>query len=218
MSLASLLESCFAGRDAVLLGRQQGAAWEPWLAPISEQHPAGEDPAYTDDFQRMREEVDKLSGGNAEHVVHLAQMLFKETCKDLRVALAPEPVSPVTLDLQSLWLFAPGSAELDAGSTSSLVKALVQIQAQPPGRLIVISGHADATGNTQRNQLLSQQRAQAVRDWLQRMGGFADSCFVVQGQGSAKPLEGNVAMAGQGLNRRVDIRLVAVEGGCAASL
>lgn len=85
MSLASLLESCFAGRDAVLQGRQQGAAWESWLAPISEQHPAGKDPAYTDDFQRMREEVDKLSGGNAEHVVHLAQMLFKETCKDLRV-------------------------------------------------------------------------------------------------------------------------------------
>lgn len=134
------------------------------------------------------------------------------------LAPAPEPVSPTTLDLQSLWLFAPGSAELDVGSTSSLVKALVQIQAQPPGRLIVISGHADATGNTQRNQLLSQQRAQAVRDWLQRTGGFADSCFVVQGQGSAKPLEGNVAMAGQGLNRRVDIRLVAVEGGCAASL
>jgi type VI secretion system protein VasL len=82
----------------------------------------------------------------------------------------------------------------------------------------MISGHADASGDEQRNLLLSQQRARAVGDWLQRMGGFAEGCLVVQGYGSGQPLQGNVAMAGAGVNRRVDIRLMAVEGGCAASL
>ncbi|WP_205903571.1 ImpA family type VI secretion system protein, partial [Pseudomonas viridiflava] len=48
--------------------------------------PVGEDPGYDDDFQRMREEVNKLSGADAEQVAQLAQKLLTHRCKDLRVA------------------------------------------------------------------------------------------------------------------------------------
>ncbi|CAM3936404.1 Type VI secretion-associated protein, VC_A0119 family [Pseudomonas reidholzensis] len=86
MSLHSLLESCLPGRDALALARQQGQCWEPWLQPIQAHAPVGEDPGYEDDFQRMREEVNKLSGADLDHVIELAQRLLQQRCKDLRVA------------------------------------------------------------------------------------------------------------------------------------
>lgn len=86
MSLPGLIASCLGERDAVALGREQSARWEPWLQPINDDAPAGQDPGYDDDFQRMREEVNRLSGADAELVAELAQKLFLHTCKDLRVA------------------------------------------------------------------------------------------------------------------------------------
>ncbi|KHK66252.1 MULTISPECIES: type VI secretion system protein TssA [Pseudomonas] len=86
MSLQSLITRCLGPRDAVAIARGQAARWQTWLQPISEASPVGEDPGYDDDFQRMREEVDKLSGADAEQVAQLAEKLLTRTCKDLRVA------------------------------------------------------------------------------------------------------------------------------------
>ena len=119
---------------------------------------------------------------------------------------------PVRLD--SLSLFASGSAELKPGATKVLINALVDIKAQP-GWLIVIAGHSDATGDPRRNLLLSRARAGAVRDWMQRMGDIPDSCFAVQGFGANQPLSSNDTPVGRAANRRVDIRLVPESGACA---
>ncbi|WP_166366854.1 type VI secretion system protein TssA [Pseudomonas akapageensis] len=86
MSLHSLITSCLGDRDALALAREQEAKWSAWLMPINPDSPVGEDPGYDDDFQRMREEVNKLSGADAERVVQLAEKLLTQTCKDLRVA------------------------------------------------------------------------------------------------------------------------------------
>jgi type VI secretion system protein VasJ len=86
MSLTSLIASCLGQRDALALARRQAADWEAWLQPVSAQSAVGEDPGYDDDFQHMREEVNKLSGANAERVAQLAEKLLKQRCKDVRVA------------------------------------------------------------------------------------------------------------------------------------
>lgn len=86
MSLQALLATCMEGRDAVALAREQAASWASWLEPISAAAPVGEDPGYDDDFQCMREEVNKLSGADVERVGQLAETLLTERCKDLRVA------------------------------------------------------------------------------------------------------------------------------------
>jgi type VI secretion system protein VasJ len=86
MSLHRLIASCLGERDALSLAREQAGRWQLWLQPISAGSPVGEDPGYDDDFQRMREEVNKLSGADTEQVVQLAQKLLSQTCKDLRVA------------------------------------------------------------------------------------------------------------------------------------
>ncbi len=127
---------------------------------------------------------------------------------------APAPMKiqePVRLN--SLSLFAMGSAQLKPESTKVLINALVDIKAQP-GWLIVVTGHTDATGNPEQNLQLSRDRASAVRDWMQRMGEIPDSCFAVQGFGASQPIASNDTETGRATNRRVDIRLVPEVGAC----
>ncbi|MFK0095021.1 OmpA family protein [Pseudomonas sp. NPDC090592] len=126
---------------------------------------------------------------------------------------ADEPRTPEPIQLESLNLFDPGSAELKSGSTRLLINALVDIKAQP-GWLIVISGHADAQGDAARNLELSRARASAVRDWMQRMGGIPDSCFAVQGVAASQPVSSNDTLDGRAENRRVDIRIVPQSNAC----
>ncbi|MHC6225430.1 OmpA family protein [Pseudomonas sp. X10] len=120
---------------------------------------------------------------------------------------------PTPIRLDSLTLFDAGSAELKAGSDDALIKALIDIKAQP-GWLIVIAGHADITGDPEQNLQLSRARAFAVRDWMQRVGGLPDSCFAVQGHAARQPLTGNDSEPGRAANRRVDIQLVPQAGAC----
>ncbi|ANS42243.1 type VI secretion system protein TssA [Serratia inhibens] len=86
-SLHSLLSACQAEQDTLLQQtRERVALWDNWLLPVSGSSPAGEDPGYDDDFQQMREEVNKLSGADTELVCRLAEKLLTTTAKDIRVA------------------------------------------------------------------------------------------------------------------------------------
>lgn len=86
MSLQTLVTQCLGERDALALARAASGQWTSWLTPISPESAVGEDPGYDDDFQFMRDEVNKLSGIDAERVAALAETLLKQRCKDLRVA------------------------------------------------------------------------------------------------------------------------------------
>lgn len=81
-----MIAHCLGEGEDKVLAREQAARWEPWLQPISADSPTGEDPGYDDDFQHIREEVNKLSGADAQRVAQLAEKLLTQTCKDLRVA------------------------------------------------------------------------------------------------------------------------------------
>lgn len=86
MSLDALLDQCLKGRDPLPLALAEGGRWETWLQPISPTEPVGQDPAYDDDFQQLREEVNTLSGADTDGIIRTAQTLLSERCKDLRVA------------------------------------------------------------------------------------------------------------------------------------
>ncbi|ALV93495.1 type VI secretion protein [Pantoea rodasii] len=86
MMLQKLIQRCFGQRDADQQAQQQLAAWQPWLQPISASSPVGEDPSYEDDFQLMREEVNKLSGVDTALIAQLAEKQLTQQCKDVRVA------------------------------------------------------------------------------------------------------------------------------------
>ncbi|ELV3464612.1 type VI secretion system protein TssA [Enterobacter asburiae] len=86
-TLQNLIAACQA--DEIEL-RQQAQArterWHPWLAPVSDTCPAGEEPGYDDDFLRIREEVNKLSGIDTGLICTLAEKLLTTTAKDIRIA------------------------------------------------------------------------------------------------------------------------------------
>ncbi|WP_311748247.1 type VI secretion system protein TssA [Proteus penneri] len=85
--LDTLISSCFADdtNKAQQLAQQQINLWDRWLLPITPNQPVGDDPSYEDDFERMKEEVNKLSGADTELICLLAEKLLLNTCKDMRV-------------------------------------------------------------------------------------------------------------------------------------
>lgn len=120
------------------------------------------------------------------------------------------------VELDSFDLFDTGSAQLRPGSENRLVNVLAHIKTKP-GWLIVIAGHADASGDALRNLELSRARANAVRDWIKQVGEVPDSCFAIQAFAATLPLSSNDTPAGRAANRRVQIRLVPDFGACSVS-
>ncbi len=86
-TLQDLVVACQADETQL---RQQAQVWtenwQPWLAPVNDTCPAGEEPGYDDDFQRIREEVNKLSGIDTGLICTLAEKLLTTTAKDIRIA------------------------------------------------------------------------------------------------------------------------------------
>ncbi|HAW09348.1 MAG TPA: hypothetical protein DCW42_09355 [Bacteroidetes bacterium] len=69
---------------------------------------------------------------------------------------------------------------------------------------ILIEGHTDAIGTLQANQLLSEQRAEVVKQYLIKKGISPDRVQTV-GFGELKPIASNSTAFGRQLNRRTEI-------------
>lgn len=75
---------------------------------------------------------------------------------------------------------------------------------------LMVSGHTDSTGKADYNQTLSQQRAQAVSNYL-RSQGVAVERLSARGYGSSMPIADNKTEAGRAANRRVELDLVPMQ-------
>jgi outer membrane protein OmpA-like peptidoglycan-associated protein len=71
---------------------------------------------------------------------------------------------------------------------------------------VAIEGFTDSTGSEERNQVLSEQRANAVREALLEMG-ISPGRITTRGYGKSLPVASNATEAGRQLNRRVEILL-----------
>ncbi|EOC0416360.1 type VI secretion system protein TssA [Cronobacter malonaticus] len=86
-SLQTVIESCQTPEDELAAQAQARLAlWEKWLQPVATTHPTGDDPGYDDDFQQIREEVNKLSGADITLIGELAEKVLTTASKDIRVA------------------------------------------------------------------------------------------------------------------------------------
>ncbi|MDD3860023.1 MAG: OmpA family protein [Bacteroidales bacterium] len=72
---------------------------------------------------------------------------------------------------------------------------------------VELSGHTDNIGTAEDNQILSEKRALAVRDFLVNEG-CSESLFTIVGYGMTKPVEKNDTESGRAKNRRVEMRFV----------
>jgi outer membrane protein OmpA-like peptidoglycan-associated protein len=100
-------------------------------------------------------------------------------------------------------LFQTGKYELNGDAQLKLAKLSGIIQAHP-GLNLTIEGYTDTTGTADFNMTLSQQRADAVRQFLVTQGLSPDS-ITSKGLGEADPIADNSTAAGRKLNRRVEI-------------
>ena len=73
-----------------------------------------------------------------------------------------------------------------------------------PNWTIRIEGYTDNTGSKPFNQKLSQQRADAVMNWLAEHG-VDKSRMTAKGYGDSRPVADNSIEEGRAENRRVEI-------------
>ena len=80
---------------------------------------------------------------------------------------------------------------------------IVGVLKDNPDLKFEIDGHTDNSGTTTHNLTLSQQRADAVKDQLVKMG-VAASRLTAKGFGDSKPISDNTSLEGKANNRRVE--------------
>lgn len=98
--------------------------------------------------------------------------------------------------------FATNSADILPSSAPLMTEIADVFIRNPQITKVEIQGHTDNTGPDQRNRELSQQRADAVRQWLVEHG-VATSRLEARGYGPDRPLVPNITPANRARNRRV---------------
>ena len=92
---------------------------------------------------------------------------------------------------------------LRAESKPTLDKIVAMLQSENTMRLI-IEGHTDSDGPNQRNEILSQKRAESVKAYL-ITAGISPSRLFTAGYGESKPIAPNATATGKAQNRRVEL-------------
>ena len=98
--------------------------------------------------------------------------------------------------------FGWASADLDSDSTATL-NQLAQIAKECPNVTIDVEGHTDTDGAPDRNQRLSERRAQSVVDFLVK-AGVPPARLKAVGYGQDRPIAPNDNNANKGRNRRIE--------------
>lgn len=102
--------------------------------------------------------------------------------------------------------FETAKADLKAASYTHL-KNLVEIMKRKKELKIRIDGHTDSDGDESANQILSQQRAESVKNYLISQGIDAGR-ISAKGYGESKPVADNTTPQGKAKNRRTEISIL----------
>ncbi|HEX3374963.1 MAG TPA: OmpA family protein [Edaphobacter sp.] len=100
-------------------------------------------------------------------------------------------------------LFDTGKYTLKPTTQISLAKVSGILQAYP-GLKVQVEGYTDSVGSEEYNQKLSENRADAVRNFLLTQG-VAEANITSSGYGKAKPVADNATAQGRAQNRRVQL-------------
>jgi outer membrane protein OmpA-like peptidoglycan-associated protein len=101
--------------------------------------------------------------------------------------------------------FATGKAVITRESYAKLNKAVAVLEEFASIRLL-IEGHTDNVGQAYKNQTLSEDRAQSVKDYFVSKGIDA-SRIEAAGFGDTRPVASNTTAAGRAENRRIEITI-----------
>jgi OmpA-OmpF porin, OOP family len=102
-------------------------------------------------------------------------------------------------------LFVTGSYKLLAKSYKGL-NDVVKILNENPDMVLAIDGHTDNVGSDEMNQTLSDNRANAVKQYIISQG-ISESRITSAGHGETSPIAENTTASGRQKNRRVELKL-----------
>lgn len=109
-----------------------------------------------------------------------------------------------SIALNSSVLFDFGKATLTPAANGVLEDAAAKISKAGTG-VVTIVGYTDSIGDDADNQVLSEQRAQAVQAALTKLVTRRGVTFQASGKGEQEPVADNGTDAGRALNRRVTV-------------
>ena len=115
----------------------------------------------------------------------------------------------VKKEIRTLFLKALRGIQFESGvsvikkTSFDILNRISHVVIDNPSFLIEIRGHTDNVGESTKNQVLSQNRAAAVRDYL-IVKGVSDKKITANGFGDKQPVASNTTPAGRTLNRRVE--------------
>lgn len=132
------------------------------------------------------------SGGDAS-----LPLVLTPKPKDASVTLTAKEVK-----IRNQIMFKSGSAEIDERSAPLLSEIADVLLRNPQAAHVRVEGHTDNVGDPEANLALSQQRAEAVVQWLVS-GGVGSDRLEAKGYGDARPLVPNLTPGNRARNRRV---------------
>jgi choice-of-anchor C domain-containing protein len=112
----------------------------------------------------------------------------------------------IQVSLSAGVLFDTGKYDLKPAATDAL-QQLAALLKDHPDLPVLIEGHTDSVGAPGANQKLSENRANAVKEWLISSGKVPSSRITAQGYGETLPVAPNDSAEGRQKNRRVEIRV-----------
>ena len=114
-----------------------------------------------------------------------------------------EAVRKALLDYAKTILFDTGKSTIKPES-GAVLDNIADILDDYPNVRFRIEGHTDSTGSAERNQSLSQERAQSVMNYLIEKG-IPSNRMTAIGYGEDRPIADNNTREGRRTNRRVEI-------------
>jgi len=145
-----------------------------------------------------------IGGGLGAYVGNRMDKQAKELEK---IAETKRTEQGIVTKLKSDILFDTGKANLKPAAKDNL-KQMAEIMKKYPENVLMIKGFTDNTGSSAVNEILSQKRAEAVRNQL-IASGLKDTAISTQGLGPALPVAKNDTAQGRAKNRRVEIEISA---------
>lgn len=133
---------------------------------------------------------------------------IEQALPDAQVTRVGEGIN-VVFDEKSGIYFDTNKFNISTTSAQTLNR-LATVFSDYPDTNILIEGHTDDTGADAYNQTLSENRAQAVKNYLVNQGITA-SRFTTKGYGESQPKYDNTTPEGRSKNRRVEFAIIANE-------
>jgi outer membrane protein OmpA-like peptidoglycan-associated protein len=149
--------------------------------------------------------IGAIAGGGVGYYMDVQEAKLRQQLENTGVS--------VTRNGDSIILNMPGNITFEVNKSDvkpnfvEVLQSVTLVLNEYKSTMIEVAGHTDSTGSDSYNQMLSQQRAQAVSNILIQNGVQPVRVDTV-GYGESRPIASNSTPAGRQQNRRVELTLL----------